>query len=284
MVELKNSSLTVRIAERGAEIVSVKNAAGYEYIWQADPKFWAKHSPLLFPVCGRLLGFAYTFAGKRYEMGNHGFAQRKIFAAEQRSGTEAAFTLTEDEETLAEYPFRFVLTQRYLLEGEKLRVFTRVHNPADTPLYCNFGSHEAYAAGGEFSDWSVRFEHTEDLTLAEQKGGYLTGRALPYARGVRELPLNYEMFADDSMLFRGLKSRRIRLLHAGKPVTEVEFSPYEHLLLWTKPGAPYICIEPWNGVPDYADADGELPHKKGILRIDGGGEIEMEHAVTFFTE
>lgn len=133
MVELKNSSLTVRIAERGAEIVSVKNAAGYEYIWQADPKFWAKHSPLLFPVCGRLLGFAYTFAGKRYEMGNHGFAQRKIFAAEQRSGTEAAFTLTEDEETLAEYPFRFVLTQRYLLEGEKLRVFTRVHNPADTP-------------------------------------------------------------------------------------------------------------------------------------------------------
>ena len=230
MVELKNSSLTVRIAERGAEIVSVKNAAGYEYIWQADPKFWAKHSPLLFPVCGRLLGFAYTFAGKRYEMGNHGFAQRKIFAAEQRSGTEAAFTLTEDEETLAEYPFRFVLTQRYLLEGEKLRVFTRVHNPADTPLYCNFGSHEAYAAGGEFSDWSVRFEHTEDLTLAEQKGGYLTGAAVPYAQGVRELPLRYEMFADDSMLFRGLKSRRIRLLHAGKPVTEVEFSPYEHLL------------------------------------------------------
>lgn len=130
----------------------------------------------------------------------------------------------------------------------------------------------------------MRFEHTEDLTLAEQKGGYLTGRALPYARGVRELPLNYEMFADDSMLFRGLKSRRIRLLHAGKPVTEVEFSPYEHLLLWTKPGAPYICIEPWNGVPDYADADGELPHKKGILCIEGGGEIEMEHAVTFFTE
>lgn len=204
MVELKNSSLTVRIAERGAEIVSVKNAAGYEYIWQADPRFWAKHSPLLFPVCGRLLG--------------------------------------------------------------------------------NFGSHEAYAAGGEFSDWSVRFEHTEDLTLAEQKGGYLTGAAVPYAQGVRELPLRYEMFADDSMLFRGLKSRRIRLLHAGKPVTEVEFSPYEHLLLWTKPGAPYICIEPWNGVPDYADADGELPHKKGILRIDGGGEIEMEHAVTFFTE
>ena len=74
---------------------------------------------------------------------------------------------------------------RYLLEGEKLRVFTRVHNPADTPLYCNFGSHEAYAAGGEFSDWSVRFEHTEDLTLAEQKGGYLTGAAVPYAQGVR---------------------------------------------------------------------------------------------------
>ena len=284
MIELKNELLTVTVAERGAEIVSVKNAAGYEYIWQADPKFWAKHSPLLFPVCGRLRGFAYTYAGKRYEMGNHGFAQRKIFTAERMSGTEAAFTLTEDAETLAEYPFRFVLRQRYALGGEVLRAFTRVENPARTPLYCNFGSHEAYAAGGNFSDWSVRFEREEDLVLKEQVNGNLSGRRIPYAEGVRELPLRQEMFDNDSLLFDGLKSRRVALLHRGKEAVEVRFGPYEHLLLWTKPGAPYLAIEPWNGLPDRADADGELPHKAGILRIDGGGAVEMEHSIRFFAE
>lgn len=284
MIELKNELLTVTVAERGAEIVSVKNAAGYEYIWQADPKFWAKHSPLLFPVCGRLRGFAYMYGGKRYEMGNHGFAQRKIFAARQPSGREAVFTLTEDAETLAEYPFPFVLTQRYVLEGETLRVFTRVKNPSDTPLYCNFGSHEAYAAGGRFEDWAVRFEREEDLVLTEQVNGNLSGRRIPYAQGVKELPLSHKMFENDSLLFDGLRSRAIALLHAGKEAVEVRFAPYSHLLLWTKPGAPYLCIEPWNGLPDRADADGELEHKEGILRIGGGEEREMEHSIRFFAD
>lgn len=282
MIELKNELLTVTVAERGAEIVSVKNAAGYEYIWQADPKFWAKHSPLLFPVCGRLRGFAYTYEGKRYEMGNHGFAQRKMFAAERAGETAAAFTLTEDEETLAEYPFRFVLRQRYALEGEVLRVFTRVENPAETPLYCNFGSHEAYAAGGNYEDWSVRFEVREDLVLREQVNGNLSGRRIPYAQGVTELALRADMFDNDSLLFDGLKSRRVTLLHRGKEAVEVRFDPYEHLLLWSKPGAPYLAIEPWNGLPDRADADGELSHKEGILRIDGGTYVEMEHSIRFF--
>ncbi len=283
MIRLTNAFLTATIAERGAELISVRNSAGYEYIWQADPAFWAKHCPALFPVCGRLLNFAYTFAGKRYEMGNHGFAQRKIFTARQMSDTHAVFTLREDEETLAEYPFPFLFTIEYRLEGDRLSINTSVHNPADSPLYCNFGSHEAYAAALPFTDWSVRFEKRENLVLREQVGGYLSGKTIPYAQNVRELHLSHAMFENDSLLFEPLLSRKITLCHKVKEVVEVSFAPFDNLLLWTKVGAPYLCIEPWNGIPDTADADGFLPHKAGILTIDGGKTLSMEHSLRFFS-
>ena len=135
MITLQNERLRVCLAERGAEIVSVQNADGYEFIWQADPAFWGKHCPLLFPVCGRLLHFTHVYEGKEYKMGNHGFAQRKIFAARQLSGTQAEFTLHEDEETLSEYPFRFALTVRYTLEGNALTIETGVENTDNKPLY-----------------------------------------------------------------------------------------------------------------------------------------------------
>ena len=279
MIRLQNEKLCVSIAERGAEIVSVKNAAGYEYIWQADPAFWAKHCPVLFPVCGRLRNFEYTYRGKWYKMGNHGFAQRKIFTAKQE-GDSALFVLREDEETLAEYPFRFELRIRYTLEGDTLHADVSVFNPDGQPLYCNFGSHEAYAAQN-FSEWAVRFEKEEDLVLSEQAGGYLSGEKIPYAQKVRTLPLSHEMFENDSLLFDGLRSRRITLLHGEKEVVTVDFAPFDHLLLWTKPGAPYLCIEPWNGLPDFADSDGDLSRKAGILCVGAGQEIKMRHSITF---
>ena len=282
MITLQNGQLTVRIAERGAEIVSVQNAAGYEFIWQADPAFWAKHCPLLFPVCGRLLHFTHTYEGKAYKMGNHGFAQRKIFAAAQLSDTEAEFVLHEDEETLAEYPFRFALTVHYVLKGNALTITTGVANTDTKPLYCNFGSHEAYAAGGAFTDWAVRFEKREDFVVTEQnKDGQLTGRRIPYKDDTDLLPLSWEMFANDSLLFDGLRSRKVTLEHRGEAVLSVEFADFSHLLLWTKPGAPYIAIEPWNGLPDPADADGQLRHKPGIIRLDPGESKAAPHTICF---
>ena len=282
MITLQNERLRVCLAERGAEIVSVQNADGYEFIWQADPAFWGKHCPLLFPVCGRLLHFTHVYEGKAYKMGNHGFAQRKIFAARQLSGTQAEFTLHEDEETLSEYPFRFALTVRYTLEGNALTIETGVENTDNKPLYCNFGSHEAYAAGGNFTDWAVRFEKKEDFVLTEQNAnGQLTGRRIPYKDDTDLLPLSWEMFANDSLLFDGLRSRKVWLEHKGERVLEVEFADFSHLLLWTKPGAPYIAIEPWNGLPDTADADGQLRHKLGILRLDPGESKAAPHTIKF---
>ena len=282
MILLQEGDVRIQIAERGAEIVSVKKGAR-EYIWQADPQFWAKHSPLLFPVCGRLRDFTYTYAGKSYRMGNHGFAQRMTFSAEQISDAEAIFTLRENEETLAEYPFPFRLTQHYRLAGGTLYVRTEAENTGGAPMYCNFGSHEAYATDGDFTDWAVYFEKKEDLVLIEQnKTGQLTGRRIPYKDDADMLPLSWKLFENDSLLFDRLRSKYVTLAYRGEPTVRVGFADYEHLLLWTKPGAQYIAIEPWNGLPDTADADGLLQHKLGILRLDPGEKKEGTHSITFY--
>ena len=150
-------------------------------------------------------------------------------------------------------------------------------------MYFNFGSHEAYAADGNFEDWSVEFAKTENLRVMEQPIlGYLSGKTLPYRDNVKELPLSHAMFEHDSLTFAGLSSREATLKHCGKPVVKVNFEGFDYLLLWTKVGAPYICIEPWNGLPDYVDTDGELSTKRGILSLEAGKTCSMPHTLQFF--
>lgn len=161
---LQNEFLRVEISSRGAELTSVKNKEGYEYIWQADEKIWAKHCPVLFPICGRLIDKKYRYGGKTYEMNSHGFASVSIFREERVSDTEAKFILQESEETLKQYPFRFVFTVRYKLENNALTVGYRVDNPANENLYFSFGAHEAYNTE-DFEKWSVEFEKRKTFTL-----------------------------------------------------------------------------------------------------------------------
>lgn len=283
MIELKNEKLTVRIKEYGAEIASVKSADGHEYMWQGDAKFWTGQAPVLFPVCGKLLNLAYRHGGKTYSMNGHGFARRKTFSARQCGDAAAVFTLEDDAQTRAEYPFAFRLTVRYELDGDKIAVAVCVENTGTETMYCNFGSHEAYATDGNFADWSVEFEKEEDLRVYEQIGpAYLTGKILPFREKVKVLPLSYDLFASSSLAFDGIRSRAATLRRRGKPVVRVEFADFDQLLLWTKPGAPFFCIEPWNGIPDCIDTDGELSHKPRILSLDAGKEICARHTLQFF--
>ena len=168
MIELKNEKLTVQIKEYGAEIASVKNAAGREYFWRGDAKIWSGQAPILFPICGRLLNRAYRLGDKTYTMNSHGFARRKTFSCTKISDMCAVFTLCDDEETRAQYPFAFRFSVRYELCGDTLQITNEVENTGDKTMYFNFGSHEAYAADGNFEDWSVEFAKTENLRVMEQ--------------------------------------------------------------------------------------------------------------------
>ena len=226
---------------------------------------------------------AYLLGDKTYTMNSHGFARRKTFSCTKISDMCAVFTLRDDEETRAQYPFAFRFSVRYELRGDTLQITNEVENTGDKTMYFNFGSHEAYAADGSFEDWSVEFAKTENLRVMEQPIlGYLSGKTLPYRDNVKELPLSHAMFEHDSLTFAGLSSREATLKHCGKPVVKVNFEGFDYLLLWTKVGAPYICIEPWNGLPDYVDTDGELSKKRGILSLEAGKTCSMPHSLQFF--
>ena len=282
MIELKNEQFAVQIKEFGAEIASVKNAAGYEYFWRGDAKYWSGQAPVLFPVCGKLLDLSYRYEGKTYSMKGHGFARNKLFEARQESETCAEFTLCDDEETRAQYPFSFRLRVRYELCGNSLQIRVTVENTGDKKMYFNFGSHEAYATEGNFSDWSVELEKEEELRSFEQVGaGYFNGNVLNLGKK-KELRLDYVMFENSSIAFDRIRSRTATLKHCGKPIVRVDFADFPQLLLWTKPGAPFFCIEPWNGQPDPVNTDKDITKKPMILSLEPGKSYSAEHTLHFF--
>lgn len=283
MITIQNGFLTASIDERGAELTSVKSADGREYVWQADKNFWPRHCPVLFPFCGRLLGQEYTYKGRTYSIGMHGFARDKLFTAKQQGGTSALFTLTDDEETRAVYPFSFRFSVRFELIGDSLAITYTAENTGADTMYFNFGAHEGYALDGDFEDWSVEFEKREDLRLKEMDvPGFLGRNVSDFRKNVKILPLSYGLFERDTLIFDGLKSQSVTLQHRGRPVAEVNFAGFDNLLLWTKIGAPFLCIEPWTGLPDYVDSTKEIEKKDGILTLKKGETFSLPHTIRFF--
>lgn len=280
---IENGLLRAEIKELGAELTSVKNGKGYEFIWQGDEKFWAKQCPVLFPICGRLIENKYTYEGKTYTMKSHGFASASDFSAEKTAENEVVFTLKENDKTLAQYPFRFVFSVRYRLEGSELFVEYRVKNTDDKTIYFNFGSHEAYRTEGVFEDWSVEFEKKEDLYVDVQPVlGYLNGEIKLFRKDVKDLPMSAELFEEDSVILDKLQSKEITLKHRGERVVSVRFDAFEHLLLWKKPGAPYLCIEPWNGIPDFWGKSGDITKKPCVIALKSGESYAAEHSIRFY--
>lgn len=284
MITLQNDILTVKIATYGAELKSIRKD-GAEYIWQALPEVWAGSAPLLFPICGGLKNDTYTYGGKTYRLEKHGYARKTEFALESAADTEAVFLHTTNEQTRACYPFDYELRVIYRLEGSSLSVTYRVDNKTDGEMYFSIGAHEGYYTPEGIEDYDVIFEKEESLEHTLLGGNLLMNQTVPMLKDARVFPLYEKYFTIDALNFCGIKSRSVTLRNRknGKSV-RVDFPFAPNLLLWHKPSSPYICIEPWAGLPDYEDADGELTHKRGILRLEKGETYLGEHTITLLSE
>ena len=281
MVTISNENLKVEISCLGAEIQSVKQN-GEELIWEGDPAVWSGHSPLLFPICGGLKEDRYTYAGKEYTLQKHGFARHSEFQIEEVTADRAVFSLKSSEETKKIYPFDFLLTVTYQLEGERLFVTYNVKNLTDGEMYFSIGSHEAYACPNGIEEYSVIFEKEENLDAVVLDGNTLSDQTVRIGEQVRELPLRYEYFAVDALVFLNLKSRvaTLRNNRTGKEI-KVEFPGADYFLIWTKPQAKYICLEPWCGCPDFTKSSYELAEKRGIIRVTRGETCTRKHMIQF---
>lgn len=280
MITLKNECMTVTISTLGAEMQTVTAANGTEYLWHGDPAWWSGRAPVLFPVCGRLPGGKYRLNGKEYELDMHGFARRSEFAVESATDTEAVFLLCDSAQTRERYPFTFEFRVHYALRGDSVDITYTIKNTGDGTMYASVGSHEAYACPEGLSAYDVVFEKEEPLN------SYIVGNGIEHETFAVEAPngvvsLKDDYFVPDALVFRNLQSKSVELRNrqTGRGV-RVHYPDAESLLIWTKPGAPYVCIEPWCGFATWVDFDGEFPEKEGIRHIAAGDTFHAAHTIT----
>ena len=278
---LSNKCLKVTIDSLGAEIQSI-NKGGKELIWEGDPKFWTGHSPVLFPICGGLKDDKFLYDGKEYNLPKHGFAKTKEFKLESATNEKAVYLLCSDEETLKVYPFRFELKVIYTLDKNKVTVEYNVKNLSDGEMYYSIGAHEAYACPGGIDEYTIKFEKTENFDSMVLDGPLVTTDTVKVAESSDKLKLSVNLFTVDSLIFKDLKSRKAWLVNdkTGEQ-TEISYEGFDYLLLWTIPGAEYICIEPWCGIPDYVNSEYDITKKAGIIKVEKGETSVKTHSMIF---
>ena len=274
-------------AAHGAELTSfVTLANGLDYLWPADPAVWARHAPVLFPLVGRLPNDAYHHQGRAYRLPQHGFARDQPFAVLHHSPTKLVFRLRHDETTRAVFPFAFELTITYTLHQTELTVHWDVRNPAtDQPLLFSIGAHPAVRCpllpDEKFEDYYIAFDHPVTLERHLLRGGLLTGRTAPVLTEARELPLSYDLFADDALVFKHYDFTSLTLRsRKSAHFVRFRFDGFPYLGLWTKgPGAGFVCVEPWHGIASPTGEPGELSDKEGILRLDAGQVFSATYTI-----
>ena len=288
MQTLKNETLTVEVSEHGAELQSIRKGS-YEYLWQGDPTFWGRRSPVLFPIVGSVWEKRFRVDGEVYEMGQHGFARDMDFELVSATETELWYKLESTEDTLKAYPWPFVLEIGYKLSGASLEVLWKVTNPGESEMFFQIGAHPAFNYPGYDPETADRgylaFDKTEGLERVgfKEKGCVDPESACPLTLGEDGLlPIRSETF--DSIDTIVLQDNQVHKVAFFKP----DHSPYltvtfdaPVVAIWSPPkrNAPFFCIEPWFGLADYDDFEGELPEKDGIEMLPASGVFNCAFTV-----
>lgn len=267
---IENEFLTSQINSMGAELHSIKSKkSGFEYLWQGNPDIWYGQSPILFPIIGRLLDDKYRYNGKEYTMQKHGFARKREFDLVSCEGNKAVFSLKSCPETLEMYPFEFELIVTFVLDGYAVKVSHEVVNKNDKDMYFSLGAHPGFNC--EIGDY---LEFDENETLSSERidtDSYRIPEVFPVLDNERKITITKDIFENDALILSNVKSEKVTLgseKHNRKVVFTLGFSPY--LGIWAKPGAPYVCIEPWFGVNDNRDKKDDISLKQGIVKLPAG--------------
>ena len=271
LLTIENELLKADISAKGAELQSmVSKMSGLEYLWNADPAFWAKHAPVLFPIVGSLKNNSYVFKGKSYTLPRHGFARDMDFTVEKQLPKEVTFLLTSTEDTKKNYPFDFEFRVRYQLLGDELSTEYMVSNTGQGTMYFSVGGHPAFrlplAAGTVYSDYYLKFEETEDLSRWPiSKDGLILSETIPVLEDSNILPLKKSLFYQDALVFKYPASSEVSVLSDKTPHgIQFQMGEFPFLGLWAAKDADFICIEPWCGIADSVNTTQRLEHKEGI--------------------
>ena len=277
---LKSDKLIAKINHKGAELISLKNDVKKEFIWNGNPEFWSKHSPILFPIVGTLKNNEYYFEGKKYSLNRHGFARDMDFELIAKTDSTAVFSLVNNTNTLNVYPFEFELLLNYELTDNSLIITFKVINKNLFSIPFSIGAHPAFALPEQFENYSLDFEYSEKLICFELENDLLSNVTNSIQRNENNVALHYDLFEKDALVFKKIKSKKITLLENKKPFLCIQFDDFPSLGIWTKPKAPFICIEPWLGYADTTANSGNILEKEGIKIIEANEIFELEYSIT----
>ncbi|WP_300396235.1 aldose 1-epimerase family protein [uncultured Sphingobium sp.] len=283
---IRSSDLTVRVDRLGAELRSMRDGQGREVMTDADPRWWTGHAPLLFPFVGRSRGDAYRMNGRTYSMPQHGFARRADFALEDHASDRLLLRLEADATTRAVYPFDFRLDMNFTLEGATLRMTATVGNRGEARMPFSFGYHPAFAwplpFGGTVEDHRIIFDKPEPAPIRRvgDEPGLIARASEPSPVQGDRLAPTYTMFEGDALIWDDLASRSLTWGVPGRPHLKIDFPDTPWLGLWQKPGAHYLCVEPWAGMADPVGFDGDVWDKPGIMALLPGQSRSFRMDVT----
>ncbi len=270
--KIENEFLTCEIDDMGAQLHSlVSKENGKEYIWQGNPDIWYGQAPVLFPVIGQLINDKYFYNGVEYTMPKHGLARKLLFKVKEYEGAKAVFSLESDENTLKAYPFEFEYLVTFELKGKALVNTMTVINKTKGEMYFSIGAHPGFNCKvGDI----IEFEQPETLATERiDKENLIIPEKFPFLENEKSFVITKEVFEPDALILSDIKSEKLRI--KGENEIEFTFGKCPFLGIWAKPGAPYVCIEPWYGVNDGREVKNDISEKRGIERLDEGETFEF---------
>lgn len=283
---LENENIKISASTFGGELNNlITKKDNVEFLWNGDEKYWKYHSPILFPIVGKVFNNKYRAENGEYELPQHGLARTREFKMIEKDDNHIVFELLWSKDTLKVYPYKFSLRLSYELLENGVKVGYTVKNLDDKEIYFSIGGHPAFMCpllnGEKFEDYYFQFNQVENIGVMELDAnkGYLTGKTNEFFNNSNIINLNLDLFKYDALIFNGLKSNLITLKSTknNKELT-MDFTGFPYLALWTKPtGAPFICIEPWYGHSDYSNFNGEFKDKEGIQKLSIDGEFNTEY-------
>ncbi|MFD2726224.1 aldose 1-epimerase family protein [Hyunsoonleella rubra] len=275
MHTLKNDLLTIAVKECGAELCDISSAKhSTKFMWNADPAVWGSYAPNLFPIVGRLKDNTYLFEGKTYQLPRHGFFRHsEAVKLLEQTENSLTFGLTYNDDTLKVYPFKFEFQITFTLKDNTVKLLHTIKNLDDKPLYFSLGGHPAFKClvfqNEDYEDYYLEFEHSETSKIhLLNSAGLFSSETRPMLENTKKLPLTHNLFNDDALIFKDLKSKKVALKSQNQgEILSVSYHDFDYLGIWAKPNGDYVCIEPWLGIADSENTDQNFTTKEGILQL-----------------
>lgn len=287
MISIKNEYIKIGILEQGAELCSyIDNQNNREVIWIGDSTYWKRHSPVLFPLVGKIENGQFKLGKITYNLSAHGFARDKKFQVVHKKSDTVTLELQADDETRIGYPFEFKLQVILTLQVKQLTVTYKVINEKDTDIYFCLGAHPGInvptKSGLKYEDYKLTFEQEEksDRHILTPDG-FRTGAVTKNWLNGNTINLKEELFQDDALIFDDLKSKSLIIeSDKGGDKVKIGWNNFPDMGIWKSyNNSPFVCIEPWNGMADQVGLNNDFKDKKGVVKLSGESEFECSFTI-----